>query len=150
MAANTTDQTGGRFLFFKTKFFPHGTIRFIFRFIALISKLFLFSRLDLFLWYALKFNPIPLMMKRLRIGQKVDFNSSKEASRFTECKQYSTIHTGYTNQESRTCSGQSAGFDLTGPVDFLSALSHTELWLTDLQVYRIFEHNPDMVRPTHY
>jgi hypothetical protein len=35
--------------------------------------------------------------------------------------------TGYTSQGSRPCSGRSAGFDLTGPVDFLSAQSHTEL-----------------------
>ena len=38
-----------------------------------------------------------------------------------------TLFTGYTSQGSRTCSGQSAGFDFTGPADFLSAQSHTEL-----------------------
>ena len=47
--------------------------------------------------------------------------------------------TGYTSQGSQTCSGRSAGFDLTGPVDFLLAQFHTELWLTDLQIYRLFD-----------
>ena len=38
-----------------------------------------------------------------------------------------SVSTGYTSQGSRMCSGRSAGFDLTGPVDFLLAQSHTEL-----------------------
>ena len=36
-------------------------------------------------------------------------------------------NTEYTSQGSLTCPGQSAGFDLTGPADFLSAQSLTEL-----------------------
>ena len=40
-------------------FLYHGTTCFIIRFVALIPKLFLFSRLNLFQWYALKFGPPP-------------------------------------------------------------------------------------------
>ena len=36
-------------------------------------------------------------------------------------------NTGYTSQGSQMCSGRYAGFDFTGPVEFLLAQSHTEL-----------------------
>ena len=66
-----------------------GTACFIVALVALISKLFLFSRLDLFYWYKLKFNPqfirIPLIMKNRTNCQKVYFDSTKEASWRTEC-----------------------------------------------------------------
>ena len=42
--------------------------------------------------------------------------------------------TGYTSQGGLTCPGRSAGFDLKGQPDFLSAQSHTELILTDLRI----------------
>ena len=53
------------------------------------------------------------------------------------------LTTRNTSQGSLTCSGRSADFDPSGPADFLSAQSHTELRITDLQNYRIFEHTWD-------
>ena len=47
---------------------------------------------------------------------------------------YRLNHTGYMSQGSLTCPRRSAGFDLTGPLDFLLAQSHTELRLTDLHI----------------
>ena len=58
--------------------------------------------------------------------------------------------TGCTSQGSLTCPGQSAGFDLTGPADFLSAQSDTELWLTDLHISDYLNIHCMIFRPATY
>ena len=58
--------------------------------------------------------------------------------------------TGYTSQGSLSCPSRSAGFDLTGPADFLSAQSHTELRLMDLQIYRFFNKHVMIIKPATY
>ena len=58
--------------------------------------------------------------------------------------------TGYTSQGSLTCPGRSAGFNLTGPADFLSAQSPTELRLTDLQISEYLNIHGMIFRPASY
>ena len=58
--------------------------------------------------------------------------------------------TGYTSEGSLTYSGQSAGFDLTGPASFLLAQSHTELRLTDLLISDYLNIQGMILRPANY
>ena len=67
------------------------------------------------------FDPRPVLLKRINKQSK-----SYSSNRLVRTALHST---GYTSQGILTCPSQSAGFDLTGPEDFLSAQSHRELRL---------------------